>query len=96
MKWVSRARKGGGEFRGACLRGGVDGAAVIHDERGGGVDRGFGSALFQVKGCVPSCFIRCDQYTSSSDRYTQVVSNPSFAVLVTIRRMFWARFFLLL
>ena len=96
MKWGSRARKGGGEFRGACLQGGVDGAAVIRDERGGGIDRGFGSAPFQVKGCVPSCFIRCAQYPSSSDRYTQVVSNQSFKTPVTIRRMFWARFLLFL
>ena len=88
MKWVSQARKGGGEFRGACLQGGVDGAAVICDERGGGVDRGFGSAPFQVEGCVPSCFIRCAKYTSSNDRYIQVVSNTSFDTPVTMFLLF--------
>ena len=61
MKWVSQAWKRGGEFGGACLRGGFDGAAVLRDERGGGVDFGFGSAPFQVEGCVPSCFSRCAQ-----------------------------------
>ena len=61
MKWVSQAHKGGGEFGGACLQGGVDGAAVLRDEHGGGVDRGFGSAPFQVEGCVTSCFNRCSQ-----------------------------------
>ena len=35
--------------------------AVLCDERGGGVHRGFGSAPFQVEGCVPSFFIRCAQ-----------------------------------
>ena len=61
MKWRSRAWKGGGVFGGTCLREGVDGAAVICDEHGGGVDRGFGSVPFQVQGCVPSYFTRCDQ-----------------------------------
>ena len=59
MKWESQARKGGGAFRGACLQGGVDGATAIHDERGGGVDHGFGSEPFQVEGCAPICFTRC-------------------------------------
>ena len=61
VKLVSQARKGGGEFLGACLRGGFDGAEDIRDERGDGVNRWFGSALFQVEGCVPSCFISCAQ-----------------------------------
>ena len=46
VKWGSQARKGGGDFGGACLRGVVDGAAVICDKRGGGVDRGFDLAPF--------------------------------------------------
>ena len=50
VKWRSRARKGGGEFIEDCLRGGVDGAAVLRDECGGGVDHGFGLAPFQVEG----------------------------------------------
>ena len=62
VNWGSRARKGGGEFGGACLQGGVDGETVIRDECGGGVDRGSGSETFQVEGCVPSCFTRCAQY----------------------------------
>ena len=41
--------------------GAVDMAAALCDKRGGGVDRGFDLALFQVKVCVPSCFIRCFQ-----------------------------------
>ena len=61
MKEESRARKVGGELGGACLWGGVDGAAALRDEHGGGVDRGFGLAPFQVKGCVPSCFFGCFQ-----------------------------------
>ena len=36
-----RAREGGGESMGGCLRVGVDGAAVLRYECGGGVDRGF-------------------------------------------------------
>ena len=51
VKWESRARKGRGELGGARLRGFVDGATALCDERGGGVDRGFDSAPFQVKGC---------------------------------------------
>ena len=68
VKWESRARKVGVELGGNSLQGGVDRAAALRDERGGGVDRGFGSAPFQVEGCVPSCFIRCFQYPSSSAR----------------------------
>ena len=41
--------------------GGVDGAAVLCDERGGGVDRGFGSVLLHVKGFDPSCLTKCAQ-----------------------------------
>ena len=41
VKWVSRAREEGGEFGGACIWVGVDGAAVLRDEIGGGVDHGF-------------------------------------------------------
>ena len=88
MKWESQARKGGGELGGARLRGGVDGPAALCDKCGGGVDPGFGLAPFQVEGCVPSCFIRCFQYPSSSARYTQVVSSPSFSAPGTMRRMF--------
>ena len=61
VKWVSQAWKGGDDFGGDFIRGGVDGVAVLRDKRGGGVDRGFGLAPFQVEGCVPSCFIRCYQ-----------------------------------
>ena len=61
MKWESQVQKGGGELVGDCLWGGVDGAADLRDERGGGVNRGFGSAPFQVEGCVHSCFIMCLQ-----------------------------------
>ena len=61
MKWESQARKRGGEFGGACLQRGVDGAADLRGDRGGGINRGFGLAPFQVEGCVPSCFIRCVQ-----------------------------------
>ena len=50
MKWELQARKGGGELGGACIRVGVDGAAALRDERGGGVDCGFGLAPFQVEG----------------------------------------------
>ena len=96
VKWESQARKGGVELGGVCLRGGVDGPADLRDHRrGGGVDRGFGSAPFQDEGCVPSCFSRCFQYLLSSARYNQVVSSPYFAAPGTMRRMFWARFFLL-
>ena len=34
--------------------GGVDGPGVLRDERGGGVEQGFGSAPDHVKGLVPS------------------------------------------
>ena len=95
MKWELRARKGGGELGRARLRGGVDGPAALGDEHGGGVDRGFGSAPFQVEGCVPSCFIRCFKYPLSSARYNQVVSIPSFAAPSTMRHIFPARFLLL-
>ena len=95
MKWESRAQKGGGELGGDCLRGGVDRPAALRDERRGDVERGFGSAPFQVEGCVPRCFITCFQYPLSSARYNQVVSSPSFSAPGTMRRMFWARFFLL-
>ena len=87
MKWESRARKVGGELGGACLQGGVDGRAALCDERGGGVNCGFGSAQFQVEGYVPSCFIRYFQYPLYSARYTQVVSSPSFAAPGTMRRI---------
>ena len=59
VNWGSRARTGGGEFGGACLRGDVDGAAVLRDERGGGVDRGFGLMPFHVEGFEPSCLTKC-------------------------------------
>ena len=85
--------KGGGGFGGARLGGGVDGPANLYDDRGDVIDRGFGSAPFDVEGCVPSCFIRCFLYPSSSARYTQVASNPYFAVPVMMRLMFWARIF---
>ena len=69
--------------------------AAVCDERGGGVDRGFGSAPFQVEGCVPSDIIRCFQYLLSSDRYNQVVSSTSFAVPGSMRRILWVRLLLL-
>ena len=65
MKWESRARKGGGELGGDCLRGGVDGPAALHVERGGGVNCGFGLAPFQFEGFVPSCSIRYFQLVTS-------------------------------
>ena len=95
MKWKSRARKGGGELGGACLQGGVDGAAALSDKRGVGVDHGFGLTSFQVKGCVPSFFIRFIKQPSSSTRYAQVMICPSFAAPGTMRHMFLVRFFLL-
>ena len=55
VKWESQARKGGGELGGACLWERVYGAAALGENCGGGVDRGFVSAPFQVKVCVPSC-----------------------------------------
>ena len=66
VKRVKRGCKGGGDLGGSFLREGVDGAAVLCDQRGGGVDRGFGLAPFQVEGCVPSCFTRCAQYRATS------------------------------
>ena len=57
MKLVSRPGKIGDEFVGACLRGVFDWVAILCDNRGGGVDRGFCSAPFQVEGFVPSCLI---------------------------------------
>ena len=54
LNWVLQAREGGGESGGACLRGGVDGATVLRDERGGGVDVGFGSVLVHLEGLEPS------------------------------------------
>ena len=67
--------------------GGIDGSTALCDERGGGVDRGFGLAPFQVEECVLSCFIRCFQYPSSNTRYTQVVISPSFVAPGTMRRL---------
>ena len=61
VKWELKARKGGGELGGACLRGGVDKAEALRDKHGGGVNHGFSLAPFQVEGCVPNCFIRCFQ-----------------------------------
>ena len=52
VKWESRARKVEGEFGGACLQGGVDGVAALHDKLGGCFDRGFGLSPFQVEGCA--------------------------------------------
>ena len=51
----------GGESGGAYLRGGVDGAAVLREERGGGVDRRFGSVPFHVEGFKTSCLTKCAQ-----------------------------------
>ena len=70
VNWGSRAQKGGGEFGGACIWGGVDGEAVLCDERGYGVDRGFGLVPFHIEGFDPSCLTKCSQYPSSSARYT--------------------------
>ena len=95
LKWGSQARKVGGEFGRAFLQGGVDEAAVLCDNHRGGVNRGFGLALFQVEVYVPSFFTRCAQYPSSSARYTQVLSNPYLSMPGTIRRMFWANFLFL-
>ena len=66
----------------------VDGETVLREEGVGGVDRGFGSVPFHVKGFKTSCLAKCAQYPSSSARYTQVVSSPSFAAPGTIRRIF--------
>ena len=55
MCWVFRLREGGGEFGGTGLRGGVGGLAlVLLDERGGGVDLGFGSVPVHLEGLEPS------------------------------------------
>ena len=70
VNWGSRAQKGGGESRGAFIQGGVDGAAVLRDELGGGVNRGFGLVPFHIEGFDPSCLNKCSQYPSSSARYT--------------------------
>ena len=61
VNWGLRARGGGGESGGACLWGGVDGVAVLCDDSGGGVDRGFGSVPLHVKGFDPSCLTKCAQ-----------------------------------
>ena len=41
--------------------GGVDGAAVLCDDRGVGVDRGFGLVPFHVEIFEPSCLAKCAQ-----------------------------------
>ena len=41
--------------------GGVDRAAVLRDQLGGGVDRGFGSVTFHVEGFKPSCLTKWAQ-----------------------------------
>ena len=61
VNWVLRAQEGGGESGGACLRGCVDGAAVLRDECGGGVDRGFSLVTFHVEVFEPSCLAKCAQ-----------------------------------
>ena len=61
VNWGLRAREGGGESGVTCLWGGVDGVAVLCDERGGGVDREFGLMPFHVKGLEPSCLTNCAQ-----------------------------------
>ena len=62
MCWVFRVREGGGEFGGTGLRGGVGGLALfLLDERGGGVDLGFGSVPVHLEGLEPSWLTRCAQ-----------------------------------
>ena len=61
VNWGLQARGGGGESRGGCLRGDVDGAAVLRDERGSGVTHGFGLVPFYVEGFEPSCLTKCAQ-----------------------------------
>ena len=59
--WELRALEGGGESGGACIWGGVEGAAVLRDDRGGGIDRGFGLVPFHLEGFEPSCITKCAQ-----------------------------------
>ena len=41
--------------------GGVDGAAVLSDKRGGGADCGLGLVPFHVERFEPSCLTKCAQ-----------------------------------
>ena len=73
------------------------GGALVRrrDERGGGVERGFGSFPVHSVFLLPSCDMKYFQYASSRAKYTHVVSRPSLAAPGMMRRMLFARFFLL-
>ena len=62
---------------------------------GGGVERGFGSVPVHSVFLFPSCEMRYFQYAASRVKYTHVVSRPSLAAPGMMRRMFFAKFFLL-
>ena len=67
---------------GDLFRGGVHGGGALvrrRDERGGGVDRGFGLVPVHSVFLLPSCDMRYFQYASSREKYTHVVSRPSLA-----------------
>lgn len=65
------------------------------EDRGGGVERGFGSAPDHSPGLLPSVEIKYSQYAASRAKYTQEVSKLSVAAPGINSRMFLARFFLL-
>ena len=62
---------------------------------GGGVERRFGSVPVHSVFLLPSCEMRYFQYAASRAKYTHVVSRPSLAAPGMMRRMFFAKFFLL-
>ena len=73
--WWLRVGEGEG---GGLLRGGVHGGGALvrrRDERGGGVERGFGSVPVHSVFLLPSWDIRYFQYASSRAKYTHVVSR---------------------
>ena len=65
------------------------------EERGGGVERGFGSVPVHFVGLFPSSEMRYFQYVESRAKYAHVVSRPSLAAPGMTRRIFCAMFFLL-
>ena len=85
--------EGGDLFRGG-VRGG-EASVRRREERGGGVKHGFGSVTVHSVFFFPSCEMRYFQYAASRAKYTHVVSRPSLAAPGMMRRMFFAKFFLL-
>ena len=65
------------------------------EERGGGVERGFGLVPAHSVGLFPSSEMRYFQYAASRSEYTHVMISPSLATPGMTRHMFCARFFLL-